>query len=54
MRLILNTAMLALLAASAVWAGDFKEEALGRIDTLEKKFTGLAEAMHISSTRAGS
>ena len=45
MRLILNTAMLALLAASAVWAGDFKEEALGRIDTLEKKYTGLAEAM---------
>lgn len=37
--------LLGALAAATASAGDFKQEALNRINTLEKKYTGLAGAM---------
>lgn len=45
MQRILTLGLLALLAVSSCWAGDFKEEALNRISTLENKYVGLSEAM---------
>ncbi len=45
MRRMTKTLLLALCATAMLSAGDFKQEALNRVDALEKKFVGLAETV---------
>lgn len=45
MKPLLQAGLVAMAAVSVSWAGDFKQEALNRINTLESKYTGLAETM---------